>query len=135
MRKHGTLALPSTRGSSVEHPIGRWAGAHSAPAPTTMLIWTTLLDWPNRLEVSVAPCLPRRFQRHDLPNGAPFDSRHSGSNQLGLSHLFMIHHCYRCETATTPSWLTCQVFAGENATAESLPFRIAMPDLFLFNFG
>lgn len=53
-------------GSSIERPIGRWTWSASAPAPTAMLIWTTLLDWSNRLEVPVAPFLARCFQRQRL---------------------------------------------------------------------
>lgn len=119
MRKNGTLALPSTMGVSIQASHRSLGWSASAPAPTTTLIWTTWVDWPDRFEVPVAPPFPfRSCQRQRLLTGAPLNSRHSGSNQLG-----------EYDTSLSQmQWVTCR--AGSRArfsqakgtSAESLPF-------------
>lgn len=122
-------------GSSIERPIGRWTWSASAPAPTAMLIWTTLLDWSNRLEVPVAPFLARCFQRQRLLP-VPHFIRGKVDRVKWLSHLNMIHHCQRCKMGAMPSWLTCQAFfsqvEGAAASISSKPGSPCMTFPFAF---
>lgn len=103
-----------------------------------MLIWTTRLDWSNRLEVPVACFLARCFQRQRLLP-MPRLIRGTVDRVNWLSHRNMIHHCYRFKMGTMPSWLTCQSFSRRQKVLQResppSPDRPALHDFFPFTFA